>query len=330
MGAGASSNPVRVLDKRSCRRRYSSTFAGGIAGWRPPAAPDALGNAASSAARLRLSIRVRPITEAELGGGEFDVVTVHPDAMGLTVHDARMHSDMQRQLLIHRGFEFDAVFGAASTTPQVYERSGAAATVRAVATAEVGSAAAVLVFGQTGSGKTFTMEGMHKSVAADVFAPGTLAAERGVRLSLLEITDVEVRDLLAEGGGQVQLVDGVAVGCIEGSVRSPVELLALLQFGLAGRATDATGVHDASSRSHAVLLLHIPVPRGEVLLVLADLAGTEMAIDSAVGQPAAPFPVSRPSLTLPPAPSTTLRSRPEKEQQSTPRCPRSRDASGRC
>ncbi|CAM9428632.1 unnamed protein product, partial [Chrysoparadoxa australica] len=48
------------------------------------------------------------------------------------------------------------------------------------------------------------------------------------------------------------------------------------------RATETTGVHDASSRSHAIckVFMHLP-DGGEGTLVMVDLAGSETSIDSA-------------------------------------------------
>ena len=86
---------------------------------------------------------------------------------------------------------------------------------------------------------------------------------------------------------------------VEPSVSSPEEMIALINFGRSVRTTAATGVHDASSRSHAVLRIYIhkpvavaqqsgnpnpyavyPSAFAEGTLTLVDLAGSEHRIDS--------------------------------------------------
>ena len=60
------------------------------------------------------------------------------------------------------------------------------------------------------------------------------------------------------------------------------ELLCFIRLACALRATEATGVHNQSSRSHAVCRIFID--RGgekEGMLQLIDLAGSEHRIDSA-------------------------------------------------
>jgi kinesin family protein 2/24 len=65
-------------------------------------------------------------------------------------------------------------------------------------------------------------------------------------------------------------------------VHSATELLCFIRLACALRATEATGVHNQSSRSHAVCRIFID--RGgekEGMLQLIDLAGSEHRIDSA-------------------------------------------------
>jgi hypothetical protein len=70
-------------------------------------------------------------------------------------------------------------------------------------------------------------------------------------------------------------------------VSNAEELLAVIQHGLNIRTTAATGVHDSSSRSHAMLRIFInrtdisdcgAITEGTLTLV--DLAGSEHRIDS--------------------------------------------------
>ena len=68
-------------------------------------------------------------------------------------------------------------------------------------------------------------------------------------------------------------------------VVSAAGLLALLEYTAGVRATAATGVHDASSRSHAMYTLHLRKAgaadgAAEGSLTLCDLAGSEARIDT--------------------------------------------------
>jgi len=65
-------------------------------------------------------------------------------------------------------------------------------------------------------------------------------------------------------------------------------MVALIRHAISIRSTSATGVHDQSSRSHAILRIYIEQGEGAVdqdevgegVLTLVDLAGSEQNIDS--------------------------------------------------
>lgn len=116
-----------------------------------------------------------------------------------------------------------------------------------------------------------------------------------VSVSFIEIAGDHVHDLLnafnptqlrSSGDGSVH-----AYPVVEPRVSSKEELLAVIQHALNIRTTAATGVHDQSSRSHAVLKIYIQrndkrIKGGngretvEGTLTLVDLAGSEHRIDS--------------------------------------------------
>lgn len=110
-----------------------------------------------------------------------------------------------------------------------------------------------------------------------------------VSLSFFEIAGDQVCDLL-NGFRPAQLTTGSdgsvhAYPVVEPVVSNADDLLAIIQHGLSIRTTAATGVHDTSSRSHAVLRIY--VQRYDVdsngiegTLTLVDLAGSEHRIDS--------------------------------------------------
>jgi hypothetical protein len=67
----------------------------------------------------------------------------------------------------------------------------------------------------------------------------------------------------------------------EVTVKDAEELLCFIRLACALRATEATGVHNQSSRSHAVCRIFIDRGGQEGILQLIDLAGSEHRIDSA-------------------------------------------------
>jgi hypothetical protein len=257
-------------------------------------------------------VRKRPIHDEEIASGEFDVVT----CVGSTVvvHDARMHSDMQRQIMRHHEFTYDGTFDELTGNEEVFDT----AVAGLIPLACDGRVATAMAYGQTGSGKTYTMSSIYARAAAALFrelderggADGD-DAEVGVSVSFLEVGNSTCVDLFGEGRA-VRLVDGIAVGAVEMDVADAEELMAFVQFGLRVRRTEETGVHAASSRSHSILQAHVRRHtrragggKGAVddrsgrrvsggrsaasrcadvasdgCLVLVDLAGSEQSIDS--------------------------------------------------
>lgn len=183
----------------------------------------------------------------------------------------------------HR-FAFDAVHPPSATQEDVYLAS-ALPSVKAVL---AGYNAAIIAYGQTGAGKTHTMEGASEGdrrgivprVVADAFAgieaddianganasPGSSASPTParflVRASYLQIYNETISDLLRPERTNLAIREdakrGVFVeGLSEWVVRSPAEVHALMARGRAVRATGATRLNEASSRSHAVLTITI-------------------------------------------------------------------------
>jgi len=178
----------------------------------------------------------------------------------------------------------------------------------------LGFNATVFAYGQTGSGKTFTMEGgvggdnvsnssgIIPRLGAALFNAAASGRRSGsknlesleVKAEFIEIYNERVIDLLKDG-------DEDGVGGDEGSLHirqtalgeifvedatsrtcsTLTSLLGLLAEGSARRARGETNMNAASSRSHAVLTLHLVTVWGGVArtskLHLIDLAGSERA-----------------------------------------------------
>ena len=172
MGA-SESNPVRNLDKRTARRTYRDDFKGAIKRYRTSArvadqwaylGEEELGENEWTDGALRVCVRKRPIFRPEIQGKEFDVLTVMHNKL-ITVHDARMHADMRRQLMNHHEFIFDHVFNAKADNDEVYRNTAGPL----VNVALNGGFATCLMYGQTGSGKTYTMTSIYERASFDLF-----------------------------------------------------------------------------------------------------------------------------------------------------------------
>jgi hypothetical protein len=114
-----------------------------------------------------------------------------------------------------------------------------------------------------------------------------------ISLSFIEIAGDQIHDLLnAFTATQLRTASDGSVHAYpvsEPIVRDKEELMAVIQHGINIRLTAATGVHDASSRSHAILKIYINrndrkgidgSGKTEGTLTLVDLAGSEHRIDS--------------------------------------------------
>jgi len=201
-------------------------------------------------------------------------------------------SSTQHLLYATHRFAFDAVHPPAATQEDVY----LASALPSVKAALRGYNAAIIAYGQTGAGKTHTMEGAPEGeqrgivprAVADAFAgieaddlanggaggpapspsspsDSTATATPArflVRASYLQIYNETISDLLRPERTNLAIREdarrGVFVeGLSEWVVRSPAEVHALMARGRAVRATGATRLNEASSRSHAVLTITI-------------------------------------------------------------------------
>ncbi|XP_060053220.1 kinesin-like protein KIFC2 isoform X1 [Erinaceus europaeus] len=164
------------------------------------------------------------------------------------------------------------------------------------ASQEEGYSVCIFTYGQTGTGKTYSMEGPPEDPGIAPRALQSLFREMGsggqhrVTLSMVEIYNEAVRDLLAPGSSERLAVrqgpagqGGIQVaGLTYWDVPSLETLHQMLSLGRSNRATAATAMNQHSSRSHALVTLTLrgASPRGPGTagtLHLVDLAGSERA-----------------------------------------------------
>ena len=176
----------------------------------------------------------------------------------------------------------DHTFGEDDSTDDIYETC--VQPLVPFVTGKAAGRATVFAYGQTGSGKTFTMVGVQRFLAEDMFhslQPGTQ-----VFISFFEIYGGRCQDLLndrarlnirEDGGGEVVVGD-----LSEVQVRGAEEMLAVIDSGNANRTTHATESNDVSSRSHAICQVSLRSPSGKLAgkLSLIDLAGSERGADT--------------------------------------------------
>ncbi|NXH58470.1 KIF12 protein, partial [Rhabdornis inornatus] len=216
--------------------------------------------------RLRVVLRVRPLTCTETRRGDQQVVH--------SLGDGAVHVSAARH---DATFGFSAVFDAGASQEAVFEGSGMRQLVEL---AMDGFSCTVFAFGQTGSGKTYTLMGPLAQSEAQPAAPALLglmqrsftclleqSRSRGSDLALsasyLEIYNEQVRDLLSPGppcalplrwsktrGFYVENQLSVEFESLEA-------IVSLLLQGSQRRRTSAHALNRHSSRSHALLTIHI-------------------------------------------------------------------------
>jgi len=247
--------------------------------------------------KICVCVRKRPLNSKELLKKEHDAVSVlHPTA---TVHSAKLRVDGISKYCDHNSFKFDHAFDEDASTEDVYVCTAKPLVSYVCGTARGGSVvprATVFAYGQTGSGKTFTMGGIQKMVADDVFLTlsnnsfddtGCSLENTTCSIAIFEIYGGRIQDLLNNRNRLKVLEDGrgevVVSGLREFEASSPREFLRLLDEGNDNRTTHATEANDVSSRSHAIcqiLFRDRRTGRMRGKLSLVDLAGSERGSDT--------------------------------------------------
>lgn len=201
-------------------------------------------------------------------------------------------------------FAYDHVFPAMVANQEVYETVASSI----VQSALDGINGTIFAYGVTSSGKTYTMMGSDDQCGVVPLAItevynliGTLSKKKefALRLSMLEIYNEVVNDLLSPGNNNLRLREdprrGVVVeGAVEERLRSSDHALAVIAEGNHNRKTSATAFNEGSSRSHTIIRLSIEAneraefssgsegPDNRVVrtlsyLTMVDLAGSESA-----------------------------------------------------
>ncbi|KAG1359253.1 hypothetical protein COCNU_08G006990 [Cocos nucifera] len=246
---------------------------------RPPATPAAAsglrrsggGNPASIPAsnkgdagvpgRVRVAVRLRPRNAEELvADADFaDCVELQPELKRLKLRKNNWDSET---------YEFDEVLTEFASQKRVYEVV-AKPVVESVLEGYNGT---VMAYGQTGTGKTFTLgrlgeednaaRGIMVRAMEDILAD-TSPDTDSISVSYFQLYMETIQDLLVPGNDNIAIVEDPKTGDVSlpgatiVEIRDQRSFIELLRLGEAHRFAANTKLNTESSRSHAILMVHV-------------------------------------------------------------------------
>ena len=202
-------------------------------------------------------------------------------------------------------FTFDYIFDEYETTKSLFTT----AVQPSLESFFQGYNSTIMAYGMTGSGKTYTMLGEINNISIIDDNPGLIflavkdifwkihletAMDQNwdfvLKLSYLEIYNEQIRDLLSENQINLQMLEDpikgpIVQGLLENSIKSPQEIIEMINLGNERRVVAETSSNKFSSRSHAILILTLqkkhrindPTTITYAKVIMADLAGSERA-----------------------------------------------------
>ncbi|XP_015961465.1 kinesin-like protein KIN-UB [Arachis duranensis] len=218
-------------------------------------------NADAVPGRVRVAVRLRPRNAEEMiADADFaDCVELQPELKRLKLRRNNWDSDT---------YEFDEVLTEYASQKRVYEVV-AKPVVESVLDGYNGT---VMAYGQTGTGKTFTLgslgegdtsdRGIMVRSMEDIFAELSPDTD-SITVSYLQLYMETLQDLLNPVNDNIPIVDDPRTGDVSlpgatlVEIRDQQSLLELLRVGEANRIAANTKLNTESSRSHAILMVHI-------------------------------------------------------------------------
>ncbi|GAB2244660.1 hypothetical protein Droror1_Dr00000153 [Drosera rotundifolia] len=227
--------------RRSASKDHHNHHAGGVPG------------------RVRVAVRLRPRNAEELiADADFaDCVELQPELKRLKLRKNNWDTDT---------YEFDEVLTEFASQKRVYEVV-AKPVVESVLDGYNGT---VMAYGQTGTGKTYTLGRLGEE---DTAARGIMVRAMedilanpeadSVSVSYLQLYMETIQDLLDPGNDNITITEDPKTGDVSLPGTSLVEIrdqrsfLELLRVGEAHRFAANTKLNTESSRSHAILMVHV-------------------------------------------------------------------------
>ncbi|KAJ3682477.1 hypothetical protein LUZ60_015050 [Juncus effusus] len=265
-GARASVRPERHVpagkggkDGRSSSARTKSA---------PPKRPSSASSHKSSvdsdnadAVRVRVAVRLRPKNNEDFpNDGDFSTcVELQPEVKKLRLKKNNWNSEL---------YKFDEVFTEAASQRRVYE----AVAKPVVESVLEGYNGTVMAYGQTGTGKTYTVGRLGKNdpsergimvrALEDIISSINPLTD-SVSVSYLQLYLESVQDLLAPEKTNIPIAEDPKSGDVSLPGAALVELRdiehfnELVQVGEANRYAANTRLNTESSRSHAIMMVHV-------------------------------------------------------------------------
>ncbi|KAG6606153.1 Kinesin-like protein KIN-UA, partial [Cucurbita argyrosperma subsp. sororia] len=211
--------------------------------------------------RVRVAVRLRPRNSEELiADADFaDCVELQPELKRLKLRKNNWDSDT---------YEFDEVLTEFASQKRVYEVV-AKPVVESVLDGYNGT---IMAYGQTGTGKTYTLgrlgeedtadRGIMVRAMEDILDEVSLETD-SVSVSYLQLYMESIQDLLDPANDNISIVEDPKTGDVSLPGASLVEIrhqesfLELLRLGEAHRFAANTKLNTESSRSHAILMVHV-------------------------------------------------------------------------
>ena len=197
-----------------------------------------------SDANMLVAIRVRPLSQREVGGNDIEIVRVQ-DKMLVVLDrtELQCENEGKKPEILHRSREqkyfFDRIFDHTATQEQVYKNTCS----HLIESAVRGYNATVFAYGTTGSGKTFTMVGTQDHPGIMVltltdmfnFIKSDADKDYEIKVSYVEIYNEFIRDLLVPKQKDTFLdlredpLKGISIsGLTEYIVKDTKEIMSLL------------------------------------------------------------------------------------------------------
>lgn len=239
---------------------------------------------------VAVCVRLRPMTRREHGPA---VVRMCSNTVLVDVETEPIFGPPGRE---HRQFAYDVCMDETVSQEELYEHVGGPIVRSALA----GFNGTLFAYGQTGSGKSFSIQGPEDDpgviprLAYELFhtmaghvTQEEPAQELRVSMSLLEIYNEEIRDLLDPRPKQKKLFVhhhpklGVHVpNLTEAVVTDAAVCKRMMDFGAKMRATAQTNMNSTSSRSHLLMTMRLTqvFADGRIRhsgVNVCDLAGSE-------------------------------------------------------